>query len=52
MSDTEGVSDTPIPYVNLRAQGQEQLEELSTLFADVVLRGAFVGGDAIERLMD
>ncbi|HJP31869.1 MAG TPA: DegT/DnrJ/EryC1/StrS family aminotransferase [Candidatus Latescibacteria bacterium] len=49
MSDTEGVSDTPIPYVNLRAQGQEQLEELSTLFADVVLRGAFVGGDAIER---
>jgi dTDP-4-amino-4,6-dideoxygalactose transaminase len=39
---------TPIPYVNLRAQGQEQLDEMAALFADVVRGGTFVGGDLVE----
>lgn len=38
----------PIPYVNLRAQGESQLEELTALFRDVVRSGGFVGGDAVE----
>ena len=42
------MSDAPIPYVNLRSQGEEQLDELTALFADVVRRGAFVGGAAVE----
>jgi dTDP-4-amino-4,6-dideoxygalactose transaminase len=44
------VSDPSIPYVNLRSQGEEQLEELTALFVDVVRRGVFVGGDGVERL--
>lgn len=44
------MSDQSIPYVNLRAQGEEQLEELTALFVDVVRAGAFIGGDRIERL--
>ncbi len=37
-----------IPYVNLAAQGEEQLHELTEIFARVVRRGAFVGGDEID----
>jgi len=32
-----------IPYVNLPAQGREQLEDLHRIFEEVVLRGSFVG---------
>ena len=32
-----------IPYVNLPAQGREQLEDLKKIFEQVVLRGSFVG---------
>lgn len=32
-----------IPYVNLPAQGREQLEDLQRIFKEVVLRGSFVG---------
>jgi dTDP-4-amino-4,6-dideoxygalactose transaminase len=32
-----------IPYVNLPAQGREQLEDLHRIFEAVVLRGSFVG---------
>jgi dTDP-4-amino-4,6-dideoxygalactose transaminase len=35
-----------IPYVNLPAQGRDQLEELKEIFETVVLRGSFVGTDA------
>jgi dTDP-4-amino-4,6-dideoxygalactose transaminase len=34
-----------IPYVNLPAQGRDQLEDLHRIFEDVVLRGSFVGTD-------
>lgn len=34
-----------IPYVNLRAQGQDQLGDLQRIFGEVVLRGSFVGTD-------
>ena len=34
-----------IPYVDLPAQGQDQLEDLQRIFKDVVLRGSFVGTD-------
>jgi dTDP-4-amino-4,6-dideoxygalactose transaminase len=34
-----------IPYVNLPAQGREQLEDLRKIFDAVVLRGSFVGTD-------
>ncbi len=34
-----------IPYVNLPAQGREQLEDLHRIFEAVVLRGSFVGTD-------
>mgnify|MGYP003575786500 FL=1 len=32
-----------IPYVNLPAQGRDQLEDLKKIFEQVVLRGSFVG---------
>src|SRR4249920_3157883 len=32
-----------IPYVNLPAQGREQLEDLKKILEQVVLRGSFVG---------
>jgi dTDP-4-amino-4,6-dideoxygalactose transaminase len=32
-----------IPYVNLPAQGREQLQDLHRIFEQVVLRGSFVG---------
>ena len=32
-----------IPYVNLPAQGRDQLEDLHRIFEEVVLRGSFVG---------
>ena len=42
-----------IPYVNLPAQGQDQIEDLQRIFREVVLRGSFVGTDeelgALER---
>ncbi len=39
-----------IPYVDLPAQGQDQLAELRRIFEEVVLRGTFVGaGEEIER---
>ena len=34
-----------IPYVNLAAQGRDQLEDLQRIFGEVVLRGSFVGTD-------
>src|SRR6266446_234705 len=34
-----------IPYVNLPAQGREQLEDLHRIFETVLLRGSFVGTD-------
>lgn len=34
-----------IPYVNLPAQGRDQLEDLQRIFEAVVLRGSFVGTD-------
>ena len=34
-----------IPYVNLPAQGRDQLEDLHRIFEAVVLRGSFVGTD-------
>ena len=40
-----------IPYVNLAAQGEEELPELAAIFARVVRRGVFVNaGEEIERL--
>ena len=39
-----------IPYVDLPAQGREQLAELRRIFEQVLLRGSFVGADEeIER---
>jgi len=39
-----------IPYVDLPAQGREQLAELRRIFEEVVLRGTFVAaGEEIER---
>jgi dTDP-4-amino-4,6-dideoxygalactose transaminase len=32
-----------IPYVNLPAQGQDQIEDLKMIFEQVVLKGSFVG---------
>ena len=32
-----------IPYVNLPAQGRDQLADLHRIFEQVVLRGSFVG---------
>jgi dTDP-4-amino-4,6-dideoxygalactose transaminase len=44
-----------IPYVNLPAQGQDQLEDLQRIFKEVLLRGSFVGTDeelgALEKRM-
>jgi dTDP-4-amino-4,6-dideoxygalactose transaminase len=34
-----------IPYVNLAAQGRDQLEDLQRIFEAVVLRGSFIGTD-------
>src|SRR5258708_4039535 len=34
-----------IPYVNLPAQGQDQLDDLRRIFEAVLLRGSFVGTD-------
>jgi dTDP-4-amino-4,6-dideoxygalactose transaminase len=34
-----------IPYVNLAAQGRDQLDDLHRIFEEVVLRGSFVGTD-------
>ena len=34
-----------IPYVNLPAQGRDQLEDLHRIFEAVLLRGSFVGTD-------
>jgi dTDP-4-amino-4,6-dideoxygalactose transaminase len=34
-----------IPYVNLPAQGRDQLEDLHRIFEETVLRGSFVGTD-------
>src|SRR4029079_3952579 len=34
-----------IPYVNLPAQGRDQLEDLHRIFEGVLLRGSFVGTD-------
>ena len=31
-----------IPYVNLPAQGRDQMEDLKKIFEQVVLRGSFV----------
>lgn len=35
-----------IPYVNLPAQGRDELEDLRRILEEVVLRGSFVGTDA------
>ena len=32
-----------IPYVNLPAQGRDQMEDLKRIFEQVVLKGSFVG---------
>src|SRR5215475_154165 len=44
-----------IPYVNLPAQGRDQLEDLQRIFKEVLLRGSFVGTDeelgALEKRM-
>ena len=32
-----------IPYVNLPAQGRDQMEDLKKIFEQVVLKGSFVG---------
>jgi dTDP-4-amino-4,6-dideoxygalactose transaminase len=34
-----------IPYVNLPAQGRDQLDDLHRIFEEVLLRGSFVGTD-------
>jgi len=34
-----------IPYVNLPAQGRDQLDDLRRIFEEVLLRGSFVGTD-------
>src|SRR5260370_15257904 len=34
-----------IPYVNLAAQGRDQLDDLRRIFEAVLLRGSFVGTD-------
>ena len=34
-----------IPYVNLPAQGRDQLDDLRRIFESVLLRGSFVGTD-------
>lgn len=40
-----------IPYVNLPAQGRDQLDDLKRIFEEVVLRGTFVGtGEEIDAL--
>ena len=40
-----------IPYVNLQAQGRDQLDDLKRIFEEVVLRGTFVGtGEEIDAL--
>lgn len=40
-----------IPYVNLPAQGRDQLADLHRIFEEVVLRGTFVGtGEEIDAL--
>ncbi|MFO1157380.1 MAG: DegT/DnrJ/EryC1/StrS family aminotransferase [Reyranellaceae bacterium] len=40
-----------IPYVNLPAQGRDQLADLKRIFEEVVSRGAFVGtGEEIDAL--
>lgn len=40
-----------IPYVNLAAQGRDQIQDLQRIFEAVVLRGSFVGtDDEVEAL--
>ena len=42
-----------IPYVNLPAQGRDQLDDLKRIFEEVVLRGTFVGtGEEIMQMLE